>query len=141
VEVLLVLGPFLFYATAPSFDKLKFSAKFRWAQQPRLERRPAAQFLGPDVNTVKLTGTIYPDALGGGDLLPNMQAAAGGGVPFPLIAVSDSSLQGDVMGLWVIKEIDSVREFWGRNGARKISFDIGLETYGPDGGGFAGGLF
>ena len=29
-DVLVALGPFMFYATAPSFDKLKFQADFRW---------------------------------------------------------------------------------------------------------------
>src|ERR1035437_1907580 len=100
-DVLLALGPFLFYATAPSFNKFKFQANFRWAPQMRLERKPAAQFLGPDFSQVHLTGVLYPEALGGGSLLPSMQAAAGVGVPYPLIAMSDSSLQGDVMGLWV----------------------------------------
>lgn len=140
-DVLLALGPFQFYATAPSFDKLKFQANFRWAQQMRLERAPASQFLGPDVCQVHLTGVIYPEALGGADLLPSMQAAAGIGVPYPLISISDGSLQGDVMGLWVIKELGSIRQFWGRNGARRIEFTIMLESYGPDGGGFLGGLF
>lgn len=54
-DVLLVIGPFPFYTTAPSFDKLKFEADFRWVQQERLSRDPAAQFLGPGVRRVDIS--------------------------------------------------------------------------------------
>lgn len=51
---------------------------------------------------------LYPEALGGANLLPSMQAAARGGLIFPLISMSDAGLQGDVYGLWVIRNLDNV---------------------------------
>lgn len=133
-EVLLSLGPFQFYASAPSFEKLRFLADFRWVPQERLGRDPAMQFLGPGERQVTLDGTIYPEAFGGEELLPAMQQAARQGAVFPLLAMSDAGLSADVMGLWIIKKIENTRSFFGAAvGARKIEFNIELRAYGEDG--------
>ena len=139
-EVLVALGPFLFYATAPSFQKLKFDAEFRWQPQNRLGRDVAQQFLGPGERTVYLDGVLYPEAFGGADLLTGIHAAARSGLTLPLIAMSDSGLQGDVMGLWVVKKLTNTRSLFSSSGARKIEFLISLKAYGEDSG-FIGGLF
>jgi uncharacterized protein len=140
-EVLVALGPFQFYATAPSFEKLKFEAEFRWAQQERIKREPASQFLGPGERSITLDGVIYPEAFGGAELLSGIHAAARAGTVMAFIAMRDQSLQGDVMGLWIVKSIQNTRSYFGRNGPRKIEFAIMIKSYGPDGAGFPGGLF
>ena len=139
-DVLVALGPFMFYATAPSFDKLKFQADFRWPAQERLARDVAHQFLGPGQRTVDLDGIMYPEAFGGDGLLSAMHAAARVGSIYPLIAMSDGALSADVMGMWFISKLNNVRSFFGNNGARKIEFTIELKAYGEDNG-FVGGLF
>jgi phage protein U len=138
-DVLLALGPFAFYATAPSFEKLKFAADFRWEGQKRLGREPAQQFLGPGERDVHIEGVMYPEAFGGAELLTAMHAAARSGAVYPLIAMSDAGFAGQVMGLWVVKNLENTRQYFGRNGARKIDFDIHLRSYGEDG--ITGGLF
>ena len=140
-EVLLAYGPFLFFATAPSFERLKSTAAFRLAEQPRLGRDVAQQFLGPGTRTVSIDGVLYPEAFGGSQLLPAMQAAARTGAAYPLIAMSDSGLGADVFGLWITEQIQNQREFFGSRGARKITFEITLKAYGEDGSGFGGGVF
>jgi phage protein U len=139
-DVLLAMGPYLFYATAPSFEKLKFQAAFRLAEQPRLARDVAHQFLGPGARQVNLNGIMYPEAFGGAELLSAIHAGARAGIVFPLIAMSDASLTGDVMGMWQIHHIANTRTYFGVNGARKIEFELSLLAYGEDNG-FIGGLF
>jgi phage protein U len=136
-QVLLAVGPFQFYASAPSFEKLRFNAKFRWEPQKRLGRDPAMQFLGPDERTVDIDGVMYPEAFGGEDLLTSMHSAARSGAIYPLISMGDAGFTGMVMGLWCIVDILNTRQFWGNNGPRRIEFNIVLKSYGEDG--IAGG--
>jgi phage protein U len=137
-EVLVALGPFLFFATAPSFEKLKFNAEFRVQPQNRLGRDVAQQFLGPGVRSVDLDGVMYPQEFGGEGLLSGIHAAARAGAVLPLIAMSDAGLQGDVFGLWMVKHLQNTRSFFNNTGPRKIEFSIKLDAYGEDSGGLFG---
>jgi phage tail protein len=98
-------------------------------------------FSGRGERSIILDGVIYPEAFGGAELLTGIHAAARAGTVLAFIAMRDQSLQGDVMGMWIIKSIQNTRSFFGRNGPRKIEFGITLKSYGPDGAGFPGGLF
>lgn len=139
-DVLVSLGPFVFYATAPSFEKLRFEAQFRWPAQERLARDVAHQFLGPGERSVTLDGVMYPEAFGGADVLASMHSAARAGVVMPLISMSDNALAAEVMGLWFVSGLHNVRSHFGERGAKRIEFSIQLKAYGRDGG-FVGGLF
>lgn len=134
--VLLGLGPFIFYATWPSFNKLKHKVPIRWVGQERIGRRPAMQFLGPGEEEVTLEGVFYPQALGGLEMLIAMQEAARQGVICDLVAVT-----GEVFGPWVIKEVANENQFFTPTGSpRKVDFTINLHAYGDDGLGGIGGI-
>ncbi|MGU9981445.1 phage tail protein [Phreatobacter sp. HK31-P] len=136
-NVLLGLGPFAFYTTWPSFQKLKHKVPIRWIGQERAGRRPAMQFLGPGEETVTIEGVFYPHALGGMDLLLGMQNAAREGQILDLAAST-----GEVFGPWVIKDASNDDQFFTSAGVpRKVDFTVELHAYGEDEGGFAGGIF
>jgi phage protein U len=139
-DVLMSLGPFAFYATAPSFEKLRFEANFRWPAQERLASDVAHQFLGPGERAITLDGVMYPEAFGGAGMLESMHATARVGTVYPLISMKDGALSGEVMGLWFISRLNNVRSSFGNSGARKIEFSIELKAYGSDGS-YLGGLF
>lgn len=140
-EVLLALGPFQFYMTGQSFQTMKNDAEFRWEPQKRLSRDVAEQFIGPGEQAVEIDAILYPQRFGGDQMPAEMKAAARTGTVMPLIAMSDSGLQADVIGLWVIQRLHSTRSIFDRTGARKIEFTIQLKAYGSDGAGGVGALF
>ena len=64
--VLMAWGPFNWRSSPPPDEELAHSAAARWEKHAIIGRRPAAQYLGPDEESVTLRGTIYPTATGSG---------------------------------------------------------------------------
>lgn len=140
-DVLLIWGPAQFYATHPSIEKLKTKIGGRWEQQKRLARAPADQFMGPDSGTATINGILYPARFGGAGVVRNLQQASLQGLISPIIVINSGSLLGTVLGTWYVDSVEDERESWGPDGERKITFTVSFKSYGPDQGGFGGGLF
>lgn len=65
-EVLMGWGPHRFTVGGMAYEELRRHVHARWEKHPIIGRRPAGQYLGPGEDEVRLRGTIYPIAQGGG---------------------------------------------------------------------------
>lgn len=140
-EVLLALGPAVFYATSPSFQNLKVRAEGRWAAQERLSRPVAHQFLGPQASSVTISGVMYPRRFGGMETIGTLQQVARSGQRVPLISMAAGSFRGLSHGMWLVESVDDDRSFFDGDIPRKLEFTVTVKEYGSDRSSKFGGLF
>jgi phage tail protein len=127
-ETMMALGDFLFSIDTAAYQELKHSQSYRWQSQERLLRRPALQFVGVGVETIELTGVIYPHYRGGLKQIDTFREAAGNGEPLLLI-----DGLGFVWGQWVITQIDEGQSLFQANGQPlKQTFQLNLSRYGEE---------
>lgn len=126
---MMVLGPFRFALTTAAYQKVWRNASFRWQEQDRIGRKPAAQFTGGGLQTLDLEGVVYPHFRGGAGQFELMRRLAGMGEPLPLV-----SGRGQIMGRWTILAVDETNTVFFQDGsAKKIEFKLTLREYGEDG--------
>ena len=125
--VMLSFGGVAFEAPGSSYARLRRRSAWRWPSQDRAGRRPAYQFTGPGPETVELEGVIFP-LYAGGALPDVLRALAATGEPRDL-----TSAAGDVLGLWVLTEVEDTWSRPYRDGApRRIEWRLSLARYGDD---------
>ncbi|MGR3435741.1 MAG: phage tail protein [Shimia sp.] len=124
----IALGPFRFGVTGDAYQRMTQSAPYRWAPQARIGREPALQYLGPDVATLTISGTIHPHFRGGLRQVEAMRGEAGRGRPMMLV-----DGMGGVWRRWVITRVDETRMHMTPDGApQQIDFQLELQSYGRD---------
>lgn len=84
-DVMMLLGPYPFMLNTAAYDGLKRTASYRWKKQARIGRKPANQYLGADLQTVQLSGTILPHFKGGLHQVDLMRTAASAAKPLLLV--------------------------------------------------------
>lgn len=131
---LLTLGPLTFETDKATFDSLRHDFQFRWAEQPRLKRVPAQQFLGPGTMSKTIAGVIHTTRDTAGGKSPGVRSfddlikAAAEGTPLDLITGSGESL-----GRWVVRSFTNTEPSHIDNGrARKQEFSVEINYYGED---------
>lgn len=126
--VMMGLGTFRFGVNRASYQNLKRVAEYRWTHLDRIGRDPAAQFLGPGVQTVTMDGVIYPHFRGGLRQVEGMRLAARAGQPMMLV-----DGLGFVLDQWVVTRVDEAKGVFMADGApRRIAFTLTLQSYGDD---------
>lgn len=121
--MLMTLGMMVFKRQTLPFTSMAHKATFRWPANSRVGARPAAQYLGPDAETITLTGSLAPEITGGQPSVIALQAMAQSGRAWPLIAGN-----GLIYGMYVIKELtDTHSELNARGEPKKIDFIVTLE--------------
>lgn len=129
--VLMGLGPYRFATPGMSYHEIVRNIDYRHEPQWRIGRRPAMQFLGTGVETVKIHGIVYPHYTGGFGQLNNMRSSAEAGIPLGL-----ASSRGVYFGPWCIAAIHDEQTYFHNNGSpQRVEFDIDLMHYGGDQGG------
>ena len=119
---MMILGMLVFKRQTLPYTTLVHSAGFRWPTNSRVGARPAAQFLGPDAESLTLSGTLIPEVTGGRDALFMLQAMAASGCAWPLI-----SGNGIIYGMYVITKIVNTQTELCENGQpKKITFTLDL---------------
>ncbi|MBV1702637.1 MAG: phage tail protein [Hyphomicrobiales bacterium] len=120
--VLMAWGPYIFETLGTSLDEIEHDGGGRWAEHEIIGRRPASQFLGPDMEKVTLKGCSWPWLAGGGPAaqVAAMRAEAEAGSQFPLLSMS-----GDVAGLFHLKSISSTGQHLDAGGnAQKLGYTL-----------------
>ena len=85
--------------------------------------RPSTQFLGPENDTLTLSGTLIPELTGGRLSLFALEQMAELGKAWPLIEGS-----GTIFGMFVIESLSQTRSEFFRDGAcRRIEFTLTLK--------------
>lgn len=120
--MMMALGFFVFMLKTIPFQQLDENRKWRFASNNRMGKRPSLQFLGPDSDTIVLTGVLMPSVTGGRLSLVALELMANSGKGWPLIRGD-----GTIYGMFVISEITKKETSLHTNGApRKIDFTITL---------------
>lgn len=132
MDVLMKLGSFTFGATTAAYQAFRRATAWRWAEQERMERAPAMQWLGKGGDTIELTGVIAPGVIGGAQSLDDLRALADQGQPLMLVAAPDAQ-GGFVHGRYVIRRIEETGKHLAPDGTpRRIEFRLELAAYGDD---------
>ena len=127
-RVMLGLGEFRFEVSTLAYQKFSLNQSWRWQEQARINRDPALQFVGRNVDEIELDGVIYPSFKGGLGQIEAMRSLADAGKPLQLV-----DGLGRIWGAWVITEIGDTRTVFADDGQpRKLEFRIKLKAYGED---------
>ncbi|MFZ6043754.1 phage tail protein [Vibrio natriegens] len=124
-------GDFFFSVSGPQYQQLRTSMKWRWAKRPRLNRKPAKQFQGPDSDTKTLNITIYPQKKSDLYQFDRMKAFADKGEPGRLVGGTPSG--GADLGLWCIESLERTEQYFTDNGIPlEIKGTLTISEYGED---------
>jgi len=123
--MLMQLGQYRFELNTAAYQQLQRKSSFRWAKLQRFLNKPALQYTGREVESISLTGIIYPKFKAGLNQINRMRQEAEKATPLILV-----SGVGEVMGQWVISSITEKQQFFTREGAPlKQEFSLMLEEF------------
>lgn len=111
-------GFFVFEMATLPFQELQRRTSWRHGSTSRILARPASQFLGPDDDSLQVSGTVYPDLTGDPGGLDTLRDMGGQGDAWPLV-----SGDGYVHGAFKLDSVQEGRRLFYPNGApREIDF-------------------
>lgn len=120
--MMMALGTFVFSLPKLAYEQLQRSTGWRHASSDRVGARAAHQYLGPDEETIELSGRIAPELTGDPASLDLLRDLANQGRPLALV---DGT--GVVYGAFVLKSISEGRSLFFQDGAaRRIDFQLSL---------------
>lgn len=112
------LGFFVFDMATLPFQELQRRTSWRHASTSRIGARPASQFLGPNDDSFRITGVIYPGVAGSADSLDTLRDMGAQGDAWPLVTGD-----GTVHGAYKIDSVQDGRsQFYPNGAAREIEF-------------------
>lgn len=122
------LGEYRFGLDTAAYQTLERMTEWRWAQQDRLARPPAQQYVGPGSDRLTLSGVIYPHYRGGLRQVERLRSEAGKGEPLDLV-----DGLGRVWGPWVVLSVrESHRRLMANGAPLRVEFQVELAAYGND---------
>ena len=128
---MLALGTFRFSMRTAAYQELDLSAGFNWASLKRIGREPASQWTGRDLQSIRLSGVIYPHYAGGLRQVETMRTLAGRGAPLTL--TKGTLPFGRYLGRWCIQSVNEKGTTFFADGApRRQEFSLRLQEYGED---------
>ncbi|REF28522.1 hypothetical protein BDD26_3443 [Xenorhabdus cabanillasii] len=117
------LGLFVFMLKTIPYQSLQHQQSWRYGFNNRIGARPAFQFIGPDNDTITLSGSLYPEITGGRLSLLALQLMADSGKAWSFL-----DGHGMIYGMFVIESLDQTKtEFFADGAARKIDFTVTLK--------------
>ena len=83
--MMMVLGLYVFMLRTVPYQELQYQRSWRHAANSRVNRRPSTQFIGPDNDSLTLSGVLLPEVTGGRLSLLALEQMAELGKAWPLI--------------------------------------------------------
>jgi len=121
--MMMVLGLYVFTLRTVPYQELQYQRNWRHAVNSRINRPPSTQFLGPDNDSLTLSGVLLPEITGGRLSLLALEQMAEQGKAWPLIEGS-----GTIYGMFVIESLNQTKtEFFESGMARRIEFTLTLK--------------
>lgn len=121
--MMMTLGFFVFMLKTVPYQELQLQQQWRHASNSRVGFRPVLQFLGPDSDTITLSGVLMPFITGSTFSMLTLQTMAETGKGWPLLEGT-----GMIYGMFVIESISQTKsEFFSDGSPRKIEFTITLK--------------
>jgi phage protein U len=125
---MMALGTFVFSLYSLPFQELQHQLGWRHPSTSRVGARPARQFLGPDDETITLSGVLLPELTGGQPSLDQVRGMGDQGKAWPLL---DGS--GQIHGLYVIESLEQTKTLFFDDGTpRRIEFRLTLKRIDDD---------
>ncbi|ELI8045028.1 TPA: phage tail protein [Yersinia enterocolitica] len=121
--MMMALGMFVFMLQTVPYQNLQHQMAWRHPSNARIGLRPSSQFLGPDEESITLSGVLYPELTGGKVSLMALQLMAETGKAWSLIEGN-----GAIHGMFVIESLSRTKSiFFSDGSARKIEFTLTLK--------------
>lgn len=121
--MMMTLGMFVFTLKTVPYQELQQQKEWRHASNNRVGKRPSLQFVGPDTDTITLSGVLMPAITGGSLSMLALETMAETGKGWPLIEGS-----GTIYGMYVISSMSRTKsEFFSDGAPRKVEFTITLK--------------
>ncbi len=121
--MLMTLGLYVFVVRTLPYEKLDVKRQWRHVANNRFNRRPSTQFIGPDNDTITLSGTLLPEITGGLLSLTALELMAEQGRAWPLIEGT-----GMIYGMFVIESLQQTKsDFFADGSPRSITFTLSLK--------------
>lgn len=125
--MMFALGMFVFMPRTLPLQSAQCTVGYRWPSGSRVGNRAGYQYLGPDAETIVLSGALYPELTGSTLSLSALRLMAEQGRAWPLI---DGS--GFIYGLYVIDKVtENGSELMSNGSARKTDFTVSLTRVDP----------
>jgi phage protein U len=116
------LGLFVFMLKTTPYQSLQYQQSWRYGFNNRVGARPGFQFIGPNNDTITLTGTLYPAITGGRLSLLALELMADSGKAWSFL-----DGHGNIYGMYIIESFDQTKaEFFVDGAARKLEFTVTL---------------
>ncbi|WP_249383854.1 phage tail protein [Chitinivorax sp. B] len=117
------LGLFVFRLDTLPYQELQQQLAWRLASNSRVGLRPSYQYLGPDEESITLSGLLLPELTGGDTALSLLRLMADEGKAWPLIEGT-----GTLYGWFAIAALDIRRQdFFSDGKARRMDFTLSLK--------------
>lgn len=121
--MMMVLGLYVFTLRTVPYQELQYQRNWRHATNVRVKRRPSTQYLGPDNDSLTLSGVLLPEITGGRLSLLALEVMAEQGKAWPLIEGS-----GTIYGMYVIEGLSQTKtEFFDSGMPKRIEFTLTLK--------------
>ncbi|WP_050115555.1 phage tail protein [Yersinia thracica] len=121
--MMMALGMFVFMLQTVPYQDFQHQMAWRHPSNARIGLRPSSQFLGPDEESITLSGVLYPELTGGKVSLMALQLMAETGKAWSLIEGN-----GAIHGMFVIESLSRTKSiFFSDGSARKIEFTLTLK--------------
>lgn len=126
--MMMAYGLFVFGLDTAAYEDLQHQLSWRHESTGRVGRRPARQYLGPDDDTVSLSGKLLPPFTGGQQSLDDLREMADAGDAWPLIEGTGANY-----GLYVIQSLRQRKSHFFRDGApARVEFELQLARVDDD---------
>ncbi|MCT7316756.1 phage tail protein [Ralstonia sp. CHL-2022] len=120
--MMMALDLFVFSLDTAPYSEFQRQVGWRHPSNNRVGRRPSYQFLGPDEETITLSGRLLPELTGGEWTLSALELMADSGDAYTLIEGT-----GHYYGQFVINCLDTTRSYFFQDGAaRACDFTLKL---------------
>ncbi|CNE12025.1 phage tail protein [Yersinia kristensenii] len=121
--MMMAFGMFVFMLQTVPYQDFQHQMAWRHPSNARIGKRPSSQFLGPDEESITLSGVLYPELTGGKASLMALQLMAETGKAWSLIEGN-----GAIHGMFVIESLSRTKSiFFSDGSARKIEFTLTLK--------------
>ncbi|BFI62462.1 tail assembly protein [Yersinia pseudotuberculosis] len=121
--MMMALGMFVFMRQTTPYQDFQHQMAWRHPSNARFGLRSSSQFLGPDEESITLSGVLYPELTGGKLSLMALQLMAETGKAWSLIEGN-----GAIHGMFVIESLERTKSiFFSDGSARKIEFTLSLK--------------
>lgn len=121
--MMMALGMFVFMLQTVPYQDFQHQMAWRHPSNARIGLRPVCQFLGPEEESITLSGVLYPELTGGKASLMALQLMAETGKAWSLIEGN-----GAIHGMFVIESLSRTKSiFFSDGSARKIEFTLTLK--------------